>query len=102
MVQAKPTIENKTIKCPFCEKGEIDITIISEHMSVHTSRAAGRRARIPNYHAERIEIHNKCPNCCKSKKEIKEYLEKGKKPMTHKERLERLKKRGLPLVLESK
>ena len=102
MDQAKPTLENKRIKCPFCEKEEIDITIISEHMSVHTSRAAGRRARILIYHAEGIEIHNKCPNCYKSKKEIKEYLEKGKKPITHKERLEMLKRRGLPLVLESK
>jgi len=101
MVQAKPTIENKRVKCPFCRKGDIDITIISEHMSTHMSHAAGRRAQIPNYHPEKVEIHNKCPNCGKSTKEIREYLEKGKKPMTHEERIAMLRKRGLPLVIGS-
>jgi sarcosine oxidase delta subunit len=101
-VSAKATIEQKTVKCPFCNMGEIHVTVISEHMSVHMSHAAGRRAQIPNYHPEQVKVQGKCPNCGKSAKEIKEFLETGKRPMTREERIEMLKKRGLPLVLDSK
>lgn len=102
MVQATTKIEQKSVKCPFCNIGDIHMTVISEHMSMHSSHAAGRRSSIPNYHPEQVKIRNKCPNCGKSTKEIKEFLETGRKPMTHDERIEMLKKRGLPLVLDSK
>lgn len=102
MIQSKATAESKTIKCPFCGNGEIDIIVISGFISPRTSRIAGKKRSVPTYYPEKIEVHNNCQNCGKSKTEIKKFLENGKKPMTHEERIEMLKKRGLPLVLGSK
>jgi len=99
MTRAKPEYIKETIKCPFCKLGNIETTTTLDWYSSHRAHAAGRAAMIPQYHPERTEVHNKCPHCGKSKNEIKEALEKGKKPMTHYERLEMWKKRGLPLVL---
>lgn len=50
---------------------------------------------------DKIEnVKNDCPVCGKSAKEIKKAFEKGiAKVLTHKQRLEMLKKRGLPLVI---
>ena len=95
----RPKVEKEVIKCPFCEKGRIDVTRTSEYYSYHSARAFGKVKRIPVHHPERFNVHSKCPNCGKSKSEIKEALEKGKKPMSHKERIDMLKKRGLPLVI---
>jgi len=96
-VQARPTIETKAIKCPLCNVGDVDVQITSEYMSVHSSHAAGRRSRIPNYHPEKIEVFSKCPKCNASKKEIKEAIEKGTtEKLSHEERLKRLKEAGLP------
>lgn len=99
-VQAKPTIENKTVKCPFCKEGDIDILYTSEHMSVHTTHAAGKSAKIPNYHPEKYEVYNDCPNCKKKKGEIKEVLKNGgTPPVSHEERLKRIKAAGLPTMI---
>ena len=100
-VQAKPTIETKTIKCPFCNIGDVDIQITSEYMSVHGSHAAGRRSIIPNYHPEKIDVHNNCPSCGKSKQDIKQALETGStKQLSHEDRLKRLRESGLPTRIE--
>lgn len=98
----KPKVENEVIKCPFCKKGNIDVTRTSEYYSYHSARAFGKVKRIPVHHSERFEVNNNCPNCRKKGGEIKEFLEKGRKPLTHSERLEIFKKRGLPLVIKSK
>lgn len=96
----KPIIEKETIKCPFCGKGDIEITKTSEYYTTSYARAFGKVKGIPVVHPERIEIHNKCPNCGKSKKDLKEVIERGKtKVLSHKERIAMLKKRGLPLVI---
>jgi len=55
----------------------------------------------PRYTKERFEVLSGCELCGKSKKEVQTALE-GKKEISHEELLERLKKRGLPLVLGSK
>ena len=100
MVQAKPTIESKTVKCPFCEEGLVDVTYTSEFMSVHTAHAAGKSSRIPNYHEEKYDVHSKCPSCGKGKKEIAATLRDGGiKPKTHEERIARLKAAGLPTMI---
>lgn len=94
--------QNETINCPFCNKGKIDITIIPEHYSYHSARAFGKVKKIPVVHPEHIEIHFKCPKCGKSKKELKEVIEKGTiKQLSHEERLKRLRESGLPTQIES-
>jgi len=102
MTRAKPEYIRERIRCPFCKVGDIEITTMLDWYSSHRAHAAGRTAMIPQYHPERINVHNKCPYCGKSKNEIKDILEKCKKPMTHSERIEMWKKRGLPLVLRNK
>ena len=94
-------VEKETIKCPFCGKGDIELTRTSEYYSINYARAFGKIKRIPVVHPERVDIHNECLICKKSKKEIKEALIKGKKPLSHEERLKLWKKRGLLLVLGS-
>lgn len=101
-VQARPTIENKIEKCPFCKKGEISVLYTSEHMSAHsTFSAGGKKKMMPNYHPEKYNVSSKCPVCGASKKEIKEALERGEtKQISHEERLKRLKEAGLPTRIE--
>lgn len=95
--------KDEEIKCPFCLEGKILVTIIPEHYSTHAARAFGRVKRIPVHHSEKVIVNNKCPNCGKSKNEIKEVIERGKtKVLSHKERIAMLKKRGLPLVIGGK
>jgi len=95
------TPKNEVIKCPFCKKGKIDITIIPEYYSYHSARAFGKVKRIPVVHPEKIEVHSKCSVCKKSKKEIKEAIERGSiKQISHEERIKRLKKQGLPTKIE--
>lgn len=95
--------QDEEIKCPFCFKGKIIVTINPEYYSTHAARAFGKVKRIPVYHNEKVNVHSKCPNCGKSKNEIKEVIEKGKtKVLSHEERITMLKKRGLPLVIGGK
>jgi endogenous inhibitor of DNA gyrase (YacG/DUF329 family) len=101
-VQAAPTIEAKIVKCPFCGKGDISIQLTSEYMSVHSSHAAGRRSKIPNYHPERIDVHSKCSECGKTKQEIKEFLKSGSLGKSHEERIEHMKSAGIPTAFEEK
>jgi len=97
------TPKNETIECPFCKKSKIDVTTIPEYYSYHTARAFGKVKRIPVMHPEKTEVHNSCPDCKASKKEIKEVLEKGTtQELSHEERLKRLKEAGLPARIESK
>ena len=94
---------NETVKCPFCGKENIDITRISEYYGYHAARAFGKVKQIPVVHPERIEIHNKCPKCDKTKSDIREALESGAaKLKTHEERLKRLQAAGLPTKIMSK
>jgi hypothetical protein len=53
--------------------------------------------------SDTYEILEDCPNCGAKKKDIQDsYDGKYKRKLTHEERLEMLKKRGLPLVLREK
>lgn len=102
MTRARPVIQRETVKCPFCGKGDIELIRTLDWYSEHRAHAAGRSAMIPHYHPEKIEIRNKCPNCGKSKKNLKEAIERGtSKEMSHEERLKRIKAAGLPTKIES-
>lgn len=97
------TPQNETIDCPFCGKGKIETTKIPEYYTMSHARAFGKVKAIPQVHSERIQVNNNCPVCGKTKREIKEVLERGQtKVLSHEERIAMLKKRGLPLVLGSK
>jgi len=92
--------EQRTIECPFCGKGKIDVTYVYPYMSWNVSRISAKSKRTKFYHDERYEVHEKCPECGKSRKEIKEALEQGHtKRLSHEDRIKLWKKRGLLLVL---
>lgn len=88
--------------CPFCKKGNVEITITSEYYSYKTSHISAKNQKIPVHHPERIEVHLKCPNCGASKADIKESIKSGSSGKTHEERLEHLKKSGIPTSFEDK
>jgi hypothetical protein len=88
-------------ECPFCHKRTIKAFHRPSYLEHRTSRiSAGSKTkyfRVP----ESYEIMSGCSNCGKSKKEIVDFLE-GKESLSHEERIERLKKRGLPLIIGEK
>lgn len=95
----KPIQEKQ--KCPFCNKGEIVVMTIPEHYDMTTSRISSGSKKIPRFHEERIDVHEKCPNCGKTKKEIEKALQTGEtKQLTHEERLKKIRDSGLPTKIE--
>lgn len=87
----------KLTNCQFCGKETIKILhqpfVARKNMSKSRFGTGG-----PVYTKERFEVLSGCSACGKSKKEVQKALE-GKEERTHKEKMERLKKRGLPLVI---
>jgi uncharacterized protein (DUF2225 family) len=93
----------KELECPFCSIGKIKTFYKEGYKQAHTSRISGRQATRSFQRPETYEILEDCPNCGAKRKDIQNFFEgKYKKKMSHEERIEMLKKRGLPLVLGSK
>jgi len=89
--------KEKVANCPFC--GELTIHVLHQPFMVRKSMSKSRfGCGGPVYTKERYEVISGCEACSKSKKESQAALE-GEKEVSHEERLERLNKRGLPLVL---
>ena len=90
------------IKCPFCGKISVPVFYKPSYLQAKVSRiSAGSKVtyyRVP----ESYEIQGGCTNCGKSKKEIQDYYDgKPLKKESHEEKIKRLKKAGLPLVIET-
>jgi hypothetical protein len=88
------------IECPFCHEKTIVVFRIPSHKEPVTSRISGGGKTMYKTVPEVYHFYSGCETCGKSKKQVRDAYE-GKEKRTHKERLERLKKRGLPLVLDS-
>ena len=72
-------------------------------MQAKTSRISAGTKVIRHAVPDHYEVLEDCPNCGAKKKDIQDHLDgKYKKKLSHKVRLKLWKKRGLPLVLESK
>ncbi len=90
----------KELECPFCGKGKIKTFYKEGYKQAQTSRISGRKSTQSFQRPETYEVLEGCPVCGKTKKEIQKAIDTGKtKEFTHDERMERFKKRGLPLVL---
>lgn len=88
------------LECPFCHKGKVKTFHKEGYMQARTSRISGRKATRSHQRAETHKVMEDCPNCGAKKKDIQAWYDGTyKEPRTHKEKIERLKKRGLPLVL---
>jgi len=90
----------KLTSCPFC--GKETIRILHQPFVARKSMSKSRfGSGGPVYTKERSDVLSGCEACGKSQKEVENALE-GKQERSHEERMERFRKRGLPLVLGSK
>jgi len=90
------------LECPFCRKGNVKTFHKEGYLQARTSRISAG-AKTKHYKTpDTYEVLEDCSHCGAKKKDIQASFEgKYKKKMTHQERIEMLKKRGLPLVLGS-
>lgn len=91
--------EPKTVKCPFCDEGDIKTIFKPESKRDNiTTTVGGRKFRSFSLTKERYEIENDCPHCGATREKIEKALNSGedyKKP-SHNSVLERMRKAGLP------
>jgi hypothetical protein len=87
-------------ECPFCHKRTVKAFHKPSYLEHRTSRiSAGSKTkyfRVP----ESYDIVSGCSNCGKSKQDIIDFLA-GKEKLSYEERIDRLKKRGLPLRIKT-
>lgn len=89
----------KVIECPFC--GEETIHIVHQPFVARKSLSMSRFGTGgPRYTKESFKILSGCDLCSKTRKEVEKALE-GTERLKHADRIDMLKKRGLPLVLGS-
>lgn len=90
----------RELECPFCSIGKIKTFYKEGYKQAHTSRISGRQATRSFQRPETYEVLEDCPNCRATCKDIQAFFDgKYSKKISNEERIERLKKRGLPLVL---
>ena len=90
------------LECPFCRIGKVKTFYKEGYLQARTSRISGRKATRSHQRSETHKVMEDCPHCRAKKRDIQDYYDgKYKKKITHEERIEMLKKRGLPLVLGS-
>lgn len=88
------------LECPFCTVGKIKTFHKEGYKQAHTSRISGRQATRSFQKPETYEVLEDCPNCGAKRKDIQNFFDgKYEKKISHEERIERLKKRGLPLII---
>lgn len=90
------------LKCPFCNKGDIEITYIPFSTKTKKGPWGGYKSGVTEVSDNTIIHTEKCPNCGKSKKEIQKNL-KGKEEITEEDRkkiIKRMKKQGLPTQID--
>ena len=73
------------------------------HREPSRSRISGKSVTKQIMKDESYHIQSDCPNCGAKKKDIQAWYDGTyEEKKTHEEKIERLKKRGLPLVLGNK
>lgn len=92
----------KELECPFCNVGKIKTFYKEGYKQAHTSRISGRQATRSFLRPETYEVLEDCPNCGAKRKDVQAFFDgKYKKKVSNEEIIARLKKRGLPLVVEA-
>ena len=91
----------KELECPFCGIGKVKTFYKEGYMQARTSRISGRQATRSHKRSETYKVMEDCHHCGAKKEDIQAWYDGTyKEKRTHEEKIERLKKRGLPLVLE--
>lgn len=90
------------LECPFCKKAKVKVFHKEGHMQAKKSSISAKSTFSYHKSPDMYEVLEDCPNCGKKAKDIQRAYETGiTKELTHEERLERLKKSGLPTKIES-
>jgi hypothetical protein len=95
--------DETVLECPFCHKSKVRVYHKEGYMQAKTSRISGRSATKKYKIPDTYIILEDCSNCGARKRDIQaSYDGTYIKPMTKEERIEMLRRRGLPLIIESK
>jgi sarcosine oxidase delta subunit len=90
------------LECPFCGKAKVKVFHKEGYMQAKTSRISAGARVTRHAVSDYYEILEDCPNCGAKRKNMQDFFEgKYKKKISHEERIEMLKKRGLPLIVGS-
>lgn len=65
------------IRCPFCDKGEIDAIYTPARVERKISRGSGINKTTPTWIDERYEVIKDCLSCGKTASQIEKALSKG-------------------------
>jgi len=90
-----------SLKCPFCNKGEIEADYIPPSVRFKKGTWGGSKPGVIRSEETLFLRIDKCPSCGKSDKEILKARERGKQ-VSHEERLKRLQASGLPTKIVNK
>ena len=83
------------LKCPFCNKGEIEADYFPSILSSRKGSYGGSKPKFERSSSNMIITTEKCPTCGKTANEIKKRIEKGE-IQSHEDRVKRLKESGMP------
>jgi hypothetical protein len=94
-------VSHLTMKCPFCNKGDIEILYVPSTVRPLKGPWGGSKPTLRRAQENVMVKSEKCPVCGKSQKEIEKGLENevGNK-VSHEESLKRLRESGLPTRIE--
>lgn len=99
------TKEPRVLKCPFCDKGDIEAVYQPSRVEKRMSRGSGFNRMTLVRIDEKYIVTMDCPKCGKKGSHIERVLNKGEgksKPPSNKEILKRLKEAGLPTKVGGK
>ncbi len=99
------TKEPRVLKCPFCDRGDIEAVYQPSRVEKRMSRGSGFNGMTPIHIDERYTISMDCPKCGKKGSEIERALNRGegkRKAPSNEEILKRLKEAGLPTKVGGK
>jgi len=94
----KAAKEEKNIKCPFCDKGEIKAIYTPQIKMEKMARGSAVSKRSTQFTKEKYHVLNDCSNCSVSSGKIEKALNSGedyRKP-SRESVLKRMRKAGLP------
>lgn len=91
--------EFRVLKCPFCGKGDIEITYMPPSIKTKKGSWGGSKVGVIPVSGQTVVHTKSCPNCGKTNKEILKNLE-GEGEIDHKKTIERIKKQGLPTEIK--
>ncbi len=91
--------ETRTLKCPFCNAGEIVASYTPKTLVTKYARASSNKSMMKYYTDEKfVVISTECPACHHTKSEIEKFFKEGKS-VSMGEAARKAKELGLPMKI---